>query len=63
MRQKTLDVLEFDKIKSFVASETISDLGREKVSKMSPATDFETVEFQMRQMKYHKFIINIVYLV
>ena len=54
MRQKTLDVLEFDKIKSFVASETISDLGREKVSKMSPATDFETVEF-------HKFITNIVY--
>lgn len=49
MRQKTLDVLEFDKIKSFVASETISDLGREKVSKMSPATDFETVEFQMNE--------------
>ena len=46
---KTLDVLEFDKIKSFVASETISDLGREKVSKMSPATDFETVEFQMNE--------------
>ncbi|MCI2949885.1 MULTISPECIES: endonuclease MutS2 [Staphylococcus] len=49
MRQKTLDVLQFDKIKSFVASETISDLGREKVSKMSPATDFETVEFQMNE--------------
>lgn len=49
MRQKTLDVLEFDKIKSFVASETISDLGREKVSKMSPTTDFETVEFQMNE--------------
>ncbi|MGX0673135.1 endonuclease MutS2 [Staphylococcus hominis] len=49
MRQKTLDVLEFDKIKSFVASETISDLGREKVSKMSPATDYETVEFQMNE--------------
>lgn len=49
MRQKTLDVLEFDKIKSFVASETISDLGRERVSKMSPATDFETVEFQMNE--------------
>ncbi|WP_396133849.1 hypothetical protein, partial [Bacillus thuringiensis] len=27
MRQKTLDVLEFEKIKSFVADETISDLG------------------------------------
>ena len=30
---KTLDVLEFDKIKSFVANEAISDLGREKSQK------------------------------
>ena len=37
MRQKTLDVLEFDKIKSFVADETISDLGREKVDAMAPS--------------------------
>ncbi|SKR87317.1 MutS2 protein [Mycobacteroides abscessus subsp. abscessus] len=49
MRQKTLDVLEFDKIKSFVANEAISDLGREKVAEMSPATDFETVEFQINE--------------
>ena len=46
---KTLDVLEFDKIKSFVANEAISDLGREKVAEMSPATDFETVEFQINE--------------
>lgn len=49
MRQKTLDVLEFDKIKSFVAEETISDLGREKVEQMAPATDFDTVEFQINE--------------
>ncbi|MEB7433956.1 endonuclease MutS2 [Staphylococcus pasteuri] len=49
MRQKTLDVLEFDKIKSFVSNEAISDLGREKVAEMSPATDFETVEFQINE--------------
>ena len=49
MRQKTLDVLEFDKIKSFVADETISDLGREKVDAMTPATEFETVEFQINE--------------
>ena len=49
MRQKTLDVLEFDKIKSFVADETISDLGREKVDAMSPATEFDTVEFQINE--------------
>ncbi len=49
MRQKTLDVLEFDKIKSFVSNEAISYLGREKVAEMSPATDFETVEFQINE--------------
>ncbi|MBU5271290.1 endonuclease MutS2 [Staphylococcus caprae] len=49
MRQKTLDVLEFDKIKSLVAEETISDLGREKVEQMAPATDFDTVEFQINE--------------
>ena len=49
MRQKTLDVLEFDKIKSFVANEAISDFGREKVAEMYPATDFETVEFQINE--------------
>lgn len=49
MRQKTLDVLEFDKIKSFVSNEAISDLGREKVAEMSPAIDFETVEFQINE--------------
>ena len=46
---KTLDVLEFDKIKSFVSNEAISDLGREKVAEMSPATDFETIEFQINE--------------
>lgn len=46
---KTLDVLEFEKIKSFVADETISDLGREKVQEMAPASNFDTVEFQMNE--------------
>ncbi|HDS3684254.1 TPA: endonuclease MutS2 [Staphylococcus aureus] len=49
MRQKTLDVLEFEKIKSLVANETISDLGLEKVNQMMPATNFETVVFQMEE--------------
>ena len=49
MRQKTLDVLDFEKIKSFVADETISDLGREKVQEMAPASNFDTVEFQMNE--------------
>ena len=47
MRQKSLDVLEFDKIKALVEKETISDIGREKAQKMSPATDLNTVQFQI----------------
>ncbi|MCE5003006.1 endonuclease MutS2 [Staphylococcus pseudoxylosus] len=49
MRQKSLDVLEFDKIKLLVENEAISDLGKEKVVAMAPATDLETVEFQMNE--------------
>ena len=47
MRQKTLDVLEFEKIKSLVANETISDLGLEKVNQMMPATNFEMRSFSI----------------
>lgn len=49
MRQKTLDVLEFNKIKSLVAAETVSDLGLEKANHLTPATDFETVTFQIEE--------------
>jgi DNA mismatch repair protein MutS2 len=47
MRQKSLDVLEFDKIKALVEKETISDIGREKAQNMSPATDLNKVQFQI----------------
>ncbi|MCE5037808.1 endonuclease MutS2 [Staphylococcus auricularis] len=47
MRQKSLEVLEFDKIKSLIEEEAISDLGREKVRELAPSADFETVTFQM----------------
>ena len=47
MRQKSLEVLEFDKIKSLIEEEAISDLGREKVRDLTPSADFETVTFQM----------------
>ncbi|RIP33628.1 endonuclease MutS2 [Staphylococcus gallinarum] len=49
MRQKSLNVLEFDKIKALVEKETMSDIGKVKVAEMSPATDFETVKFQMNE--------------
>ena len=49
MRQKSLNVLEFDKIKALVEKETMSDLGKEKVVGMVPATDIETVEFQINE--------------
>lgn len=47
MRQKSLDVLEFDKIKALVEKETISDIGRKKAQSMSPAIDLNTVQFQI----------------
>lgn len=49
MRQKSLDVLEFDKIKALVEKEAMSDIGVEKIKAMSPATDIKTVEFQINE--------------
>ncbi|KOR11995.1 recombination and DNA strand exchange inhibitor protein [Staphylococcus carnosus] len=49
MRQKTLDVLDFDKIKAQVENEAVSDLGRVKAAAMTPASDYETVVFQMNE--------------
>lgn len=47
VRQKTLDVLDFDKIKALVEKEAVSDLGREKAASMSPASDYQTVVHQI----------------
>ena len=47
MRQKSLDVLEFDKIKAMVEQEAVSDLGQVKAREMSPQVDRSTVIFQM----------------
>ena len=47
MRQRTLDVLEFNKIKALIESEAVSELGVEKVKALAPATDYDTVVFQM----------------
>ena len=50
MRQKSLDVLEFDKIKQSVENEAMSDIGREKARGMTPAIDFDTVTFQIAEI-------------
>ena len=47
MRQKSLDVLEFDKIKAMVEQEAVSDLGQIKAREMAPQVDRSTVIFQM----------------
>ncbi|AMY05120.1 endonuclease MutS2 [Staphylococcus condimenti] len=49
MRQKTLDVLDFEKIKAQVENEAVSDLGRSKAAAMTPASDYDTVVFQMNE--------------
>lgn len=49
MKQKTLEILEFDKVKSALLNEVISDLGAEKVRELTPATEFDTVVHQMEE--------------
>ena len=49
MKQKTLEILEFDKVKSALLNEVISDLGAEKVRDLTPATEFDTVVHQMEE--------------
>ncbi len=44
MNERTLRVLEFDKIIDRLKSLTASDLGRELVQELAPQTDFNTVE-------------------
>lgn len=49
MRQKTLEVLEFDKVKSALLNEVISELGADKVRQLIPATEFDEVVNQMEE--------------
>ncbi|MCD8905319.1 endonuclease MutS2 [Staphylococcus chromogenes] len=49
MKQKTLEILEFDKVKSALLNEVISDLGAEKVRDLTPATEFDTVVHQIEE--------------
>lgn len=50
MKAKTLEILEFDKVKESLAQEVVSDLGQAKVQQLTPATDFETVAWQMDEI-------------
>ncbi|ARJ51577.1 endonuclease MutS2 [Staphylococcus lutrae] len=50
MKQKTLEILEFNKVKSLIEQEVISDLAIEKVRNLVPSSDFDTVVFQMNEV-------------
>jgi DNA mismatch repair protein MutS2 len=50
MNQHTLQVLEFDKIRELVAKKTLSPLGRESASELTPLTDQETVLTALTQV-------------
>lgn len=50
MKQKTLEILEFNKVKSLIEQEVISDLAIEKVQQLEPASDYDTVVFQMNEV-------------
>ncbi|MFO3702217.1 endonuclease MutS2 [Staphylococcus felis] len=50
MKQKTLEVLEFNKVKALIQKEVISNLAERKVEQLTPATDFNTVVFQIDEV-------------
>lgn len=67
MRQKSLDVLEFDKIKAMVEQEAVSDLGQVKAREMSPQVDRSTVIFQMDETDeiaqiYNKLRLSLIHI-
>ncbi|EGQ2887011.1 endonuclease MutS2 [Staphylococcus pseudintermedius] len=58
MKQKTLEILEFNKVKSLVEQEVISDLAIEKVKQLAPSSDYETVVHQMDEVDEISRIYN-----
>ncbi|MBI5974508.1 endonuclease MutS2 [Staphylococcus canis] len=58
MEPKTLEVLEFNKIKALIKKEVISNLAERKVEQLKPATDFETVVFQIDEVDEISQIYN-----
>ncbi|WP_462130267.1 endonuclease MutS2 [Staphylococcus pseudintermedius] len=58
MKQKTLEILEFNKVKSLIEQEVISDLAIEKVKQLAPSTDYETVVHQMDEVDEISRIYN-----
>ncbi|QHW36628.1 endonuclease MutS2 [Staphylococcus ursi] len=58
MKQKTLEILEFNKVKSLIEQEVISDLAIEKVKQLVPASDYETVVYQMNEVDEISQIYN-----
>lgn len=58
MKQKTLEILEFNKVKSLIEQEVISDLAIEKVKQLAPSFDYETVVHQMDEVDEISRIYN-----
>lgn len=58
MKQKTLEILEFNKVKSLIEQEVISDLAIEKVKQLTPSSDYETVVHQMNEVDEISQIYN-----
>lgn len=55
---KTLEILEFNKVKSLIEQEVISDLAIEKVKQLAPSSDYETVVHQMDEVDEISRIYN-----
>lgn len=59
MNNRTIELLEYDKIKEILKSYTISDLGKEMVEKLEPYVDINFIEKSMNETTEARAIVNI----
>jgi MutS2 family protein len=59
LNNKTIELLEYDKIKEILKGYAISDLGKEMVEKMEPYVDIKQIEKLMNETTEARAIVNI----
>ena len=59
MNNKTVELLEYDKIKELLKSYAISDLGKDMIEKLEPYVDINLIEKYMKETTEARNIVNI----
>lgn len=59
MNDKTVELLEYDKIKNILKSYAISDSGKERIEKLEPYVDIKLIERYMNETTEARNIVNI----